>query len=142
MGRKKWFRAYVERLLMEQFGVRELLVDGDGDVPFHRGSSACWVSVETRGPLAVRVWAVAAGGLRPTAAVLREVNDLNGCAGLAKVVLEHGRVVVELRLPADQVTRRSLERACGHVLGLADDVGGLFTVHGGSTPFPAPLQAG
>ena len=143
MGKRVWFRAFVERLLMAEFETDELIVDVDGDVPFHSGSAACWVSTETRGTMAVRVWAVAAEGIRPTAAALREVNDLNARAALAKVVLVGGRVVVELRLPADQVAAASLARACRHVVGLADEVGVLFAgVFGGSTPFPVPAEAG
>lgn len=143
MGKKVWFRAFVERLLMTEFDTRELVVDVDGDVPFHDGSAACWVSIEARPAMAVRVWGIAAEGIRPTAAALREVNDLNQRAGLAKVALVGGRVVVELRLPADQVSARSLSRACGHVVGMADEVGVLFAgVFGGSTPYPAVVEAG
>jgi hypothetical protein len=143
MGKTVWFRAFVERLLMAQFDTCELVVDVDGDVPFRDGSAACWVSLETRPAMAVRVWGIAADGIRPTAAALREVNDLNERAGLAKVTLVGGRVVVEVRLPADQVSARSLSRACGHVVGMADEVGVLFAgVFGGSTPFPAALEAG
>ena len=143
MGKRAWFRAFVERLLMAEFETDELTVDADGDVPFHCGSAACWVGIETRSAMAVRVWAVAAEGIRPTAAALREVNDLNLRAGLAKVVLVGGRVVVELRLPADQVSAGSLSRACRHVVGLADEVGVLFAgVFGGSTPYPAVAEAG
>ena len=143
MGKKVWFRAFVERLLMAQFDTCELVVDVDGDVPFRDGSAACWLSIETRPAMAVRVWGIAADGIRPTAAALREVNDLNERAGLAKVTLVGGRVVVEVRLPADQVSARSLSRACGHVVGMADEVGVLFAaVFGGSTPFPAALEAG
>jgi hypothetical protein len=143
MGKKVWFRTFVERLLMAQFDTPELVVDVDGDVPFRDGSAACWVSIETRPAMAVRVWGIAADGIRPTAAALREVNDLNERAGLAKVTLVRGRVVVEVRLPADQVSARSLSRACGHVVGMADEVGVLFAgVFGGSTPFPAAVEAG
>ena len=47
------------------------------------------------------------------------------------------------RLPADVVTPRSLERACGQVCGVADDIGSLFAgVYGGSTPFPVEAQTG
>jgi len=76
MGKRAWFRVYVERLLMEQFDTTSLVKDGDGDVPFSKGTSACFVTVEDR-PLGVRVWGMAATGIRPTAAVLREVNELN-----------------------------------------------------------------
>jgi hypothetical protein len=50
---------------------------------------------------------------------------------------------VEVRLPADQVSPRSLRRACQQVCTIADDIGSLFAgVYGGSTPFPVDAQAG
>jgi hypothetical protein len=86
---------------------------------------------------------MAATGIKPTAAVLREVNELNQQATLAKVVLAGDRVWVEVRLPADQVSPRSLRRACQQVCTIADDIGSLFAgVYGGSTPFPVDAQAG
>jgi hypothetical protein len=142
MGKRRWFRAHVERLLMDHFETSSLVVDADGDVPFHQGSSACFVSVVQR-PLGVRVWGLAAMGIKPTAGALREVNELNQRASLAKVVLVDGRVWVELRLPADQVSARSLARACGQVCSVADDIGSLFAgVYGGSTPFAVEAEAG
>jgi hypothetical protein len=142
MGKRRWFRAYVERLLMDHFETSSLIVDADGDVPFHQGSSACYVSVVQR-PLGVRVWGLAALGIKPTAGALREVNELNQRASLAKVVLVDDRVWVELRLPADQVSARSLARACGQVCSVADDIGALFaSVYGGSTPFAVEAEAG
>ena len=142
MGKWAWFRVYVERLLMEQFDTTSLVKDGDGDVPFSKGTSACFVTVEDR-PLGVRVWGMAATGIRPTAAVLREVNELNQRTSHAKVVHAGDRVWVELRVPADQVAARSVRRACGQVCSIADDIGSLFAgVHGGSTPFPVDAQAG
>lgn len=142
MGKRQWFRVFVEHLLMDEFSTSEVIRDADGDVPFHSGSSACFVTVEEEPELGVRVWGMAALGLRPTAAVLREVNDLNDKARLAKVVLADGGVCVELRLPADQVTAKSLSRACGQVVRCADDIGVLFAgIHGGSTPFASPARA-
>lgn len=142
VGKRAWFGAYVDRLLMEQFDTTTLLKDDDGDVPFSKGTSACFVSVERR-RLGVRVWGMAAMGIKPTAAALREVNELNQQATLAKVVLAGDRVWVEVRLPADQVSARSLRRACQQVCTIADDIGSLFAgVYGGSTPFPVQAQAG
>jgi hypothetical protein len=132
----------VDALLMGQFETTSLVKDADGDVPFNKGTSACYVTVEAR-PLGVRVWGMAATGIRPTAAVLREVNELNQRAQLVKVVHANQRVWVELRLRADQVTARSLRRACRQVCVVADDIGSLFAgVHGGSTPFPVEAEAG
>ena len=142
MGKRRWFRAYVERLLMDHFETSSLVVDADGDVPFHQGTSACFVSVVER-PLGVRVWGLAATGIKPSAGALREVNELNQRAALARVVLVDGRVWVEVRLPADQVSARSLGRACEQVCSVADDIGSLFAgVYGGSTPFAVEAEAG
>jgi Putative bacterial sensory transduction regulator len=142
MGKRRWFRAYVERLLTDQFEATELVVDDDGDVPFHSGSAACYVTVEERPVLGVRVWGMAALDIKPTAAVLREVNELNQRASLAKVSLAANAVRVDLRLPADQVSARSLSRACGQVCSIADDIGLLFAgVYGGATPYAVEAQA-
>ena len=58
-------------------------------------------------------------------------------------MLVDGRVWVEVRLPADQVSARSLARAARQVCSVADDIGSLFAdVHGGSTPFAVEAEAG
>ena len=75
-------------------------------------------------------------------AVLREVNDLNIQSRLCKVTWRNGAVRVELRLPADQVSLESLERACGHVRGIASDVGQMFAVVHGGVDAPAVPRAG
>lgn len=143
MGKRAWFRAFVERLLMEEFQTQELVVDEDGDVPFHSGSSACYVTVEHEPYLGVRVWGIAALGIRPTVGALREVNELNHRSSLTKIALVGDRVRVDLRLPADQVTARSLGRACGQVCSVSDDIGALFAgVYGGSTPFAVETRTG
>jgi hypothetical protein len=52
---------------------------------------------------------------------------------------QDGAIRVELRLPADQVSVDSLERACGHVQGMTSDIGQMFAVvHGGERVLAEP----
>ena len=78
------------------------------------------------------MWSDAAHGVKGGASVLREVNDLNMQSWLCKVMWLGGAIRVELRLPADQVSAESLERACWHVEGSAFDIGPIFAVVQGS----------
>jgi Putative bacterial sensory transduction regulator len=128
----EWFRAFVERSLQQVWESPGVVQDGDGDYPFGDESTTAYVTVEEELGLAVCVWSYAACGVKGTVSVLREVNDLNISSRLCKVMWRDGVIRVELRLPADQVSVESLERACGHVEGVASDIGQMFAVvHGG-----------
>jgi hypothetical protein len=134
-----WFRAFVERSLQEVWGSSEVVKDDDGDYPFGAEGIAAWVSVEPPPGLGVNVWSYAAGGVKGSVRVLREVNDLNLGARLGKVTWSNGNIRVDLRLPADQVSVRSLRRACAHVEGITSDIGQMFAVvHGGESVLAEP----
>lgn len=129
-----WFRAFVERSLQQVWGSSEVFKDADGDYPFGGEGLTAWVSVESSPGLGVCVWSYAAFGVKRSASVLREVNDLNLGSRLCKVLWRNGGVRVELRLPADQVSVKSLRRACSHVAGVTSDIGQMFAVvHGGES---------
>ena len=134
-----WFRAFVERCLQEMLESPEVARDGDGDYPFGDEALPSYVSVEPAPVAGVCVWSYAAHGVKGSAGVLREVNDLNMGSWLCKVMWCHGSIRVELRLPADQVSAESLARACGHVQGCTSDIGQLFAVvHGSATALVEP----
>ena len=138
----RWFRAFVERSLQQVWESPEVVQDGDGDYPFGDESTMAYVTVEAEQGLGVCVWSYAADGVKCTVRALREVNDLNISSRLCKVMWRSGVIRVELRLPADQVCAESLERACGHVAGIASDIGQMFAVvHGGERALAEP-QAG
>jgi hypothetical protein len=120
----------------------EVVNDDDGDYPFGDESTTAYVTVEEEQGLGVCVWSYAALGVKGTVRVLREVNDLNISSRLCKVMWRDGVIRVELRLPADQVSAESLDRACGHVASIASDIGQMFAVvHGGERALAEP-QAG
>lgn len=135
----EWFRAFVERSLQEVWEEPQVVPDDDGDYAFAGLGPMAYVSIEPAPERGVCVWGYAAHGVKVSARVLREVNDLNMGARLCKVVWCEGVVRVELRLPADQVSVESLERACGHVQRCTTDIGPvLAAVHGGESVLARP----
>jgi hypothetical protein len=135
----EWFGAFVERSLRDVWGSTEVVPDDDGDYGFTDGSTMAYVSVDPEPRLGVCVWSYAAFEVKRSAGVLRELNDLNAGARLCKVIWQDGAIRVELRLPADQVSVDSLERACGHVQGMTSDIGQMFAVvHGGERVLAEP----
>lgn len=71
-------------------------------------------------------------GLKSTAAVLREVNDVNRGLQYSRAFLVHDRLAVEGVLPVEGLTPVDLRDLCLEVGGVADEVGQLMSaVHGG-----------
>ena len=134
-------RSHVERCLQDIWDTRDLVIDDDGDYPYRHGTAMCWVSL-FGGPVpGVRVFANAAYGLKCSARLLREVNDLNGRSTWARVVLQDGVVRVSAELHWAAVDRLALEQAAGAVASVADDIGALLAaVYGGHTAFPVQEQ--
>lgn len=134
-----WFRAFVERSLQEVWEAPKVVGDDDGDYPYGEEGLIGFVSVEPAPVRGVCVWSYAAHGVKGTAGVLREVNDLNMGSWLCKVMWCQDSIRVEMRLPADQVSVESLERACGHVQGMTRDIGEMFAVvHGDASALVQP----
>ena len=134
-------RSHVERALMEIWERPDLVVDDDGDYPFRTQTSVCWVRVVESDDPTVRVFSHAAVGVKKTARMLTELNDLNQQARWAKLAWCHGVIVVDVVLHWTNVDQASLSRALDAVSGVSDDVGSLFAgVFGGSTPFPLDLS--
>jgi hypothetical protein len=135
-------RSHVERCLQDIWDVPRPAVDGDGDYPFRHGTAMCWVTLMLDSPVAgVRVLGHAATGLRSSAKLLGELNELNNRSRWARVALAGGVVEVRVELHWAAVGRHSLDQAIGSVGQVADDVGALLaTVYGGRTPFPPKLD--
>ena len=129
-------RSHVKELLRTAFGFEQVLVDEDGDVPMPCGTAIVYASVVGKGRL-VRVWSRAVSGVQPTKAVLREVNDANVHAGVARVYAQHHSVWVEGHFPVEGLRAKDLEQLCREVGDLADHLGQLLAaVHGGTVTFP------
>ncbi len=132
-----WLRSHVERCLQDLWDRRDIGADGDGDYPFRWGSAACFVRVEPGDPPLVRVWAQAAVGVKRSAKLLAELNDVNQRTRTAHAFYADHLVVVEQPVHAGAVDRVTLQQACESVGTVADDIGTMIAaVHGGHTPFP------
>lgn len=137
-AKRKWIKARVEQLLRDEWQSCCVVTDSDGDFPFRNASSACWVAVDRHRPFGVRVFAYAAIGLKPSARLLRELNEMQVAAHCATIALCDDRVVVSYVMSPYGLTRRSLHAALRAVAGVAGDVGPLLAaMFDGQTPFPA-----
>ncbi len=129
-------RSHVKELLRAAYRWEQVVVDEDGDVPIRCGTAMVYASVVGKGRL-VRVWSRAVSGVRPTKAVLREVNDANCSTCVARVYAEHSAVWVEGQLPIEGLRPKDLKQLCREVGDLADHLGQLLAaVHGGTLAFP------
>lgn len=89
-------------------------------------------------PIMVRVFAHAAFGVKPTAAALRELNDIQRRMLSARIEIADGVVVVSQTISPIELTQPVLAQAVEQVSGAASDVGPmLVAVFGGATPYPA-----
>ena len=137
----EWFKAYVESLLRTEWD-GHAPTDDDGDWPFRHGAAACWVGVRPQPYLRAQVLAYAAHGLKPSARLLRELNEANWCLVDSRVYWRSGFVVVETSIPAEGVDQQSLQQACESVGGTADELSVfLAAMFDGQTLYPASLEA-
>ncbi|MDP9318703.1 MAG: YbjN domain-containing protein [Actinomycetota bacterium] len=138
----EWLGAWVEKCMRTVFDGDDVTIDQDGDVMFRSGTAACWVSVQESDPTMVIVFAHAALGVKPTAALLREVNDLNQRALSGTITIVSGTIMVRQAMLASTVTVESLDQACHQVSRIANDIGHLAAVmFDGHTPYaPEPVD--
>ena len=140
METKTLLRSHVERALQEHWGRKDLVVDCDGDYPFRAGQAMGWVSIESQPP-AVRVFAHAARGIKRSAKVLAEVNELSASARWAKVFWHDDIVFVSRALDLEGADSSSIRLACDTVAAVAEEIAPMLAmVFGGSTPFPPEVE--
>jgi hypothetical protein len=141
MSELMWIRSHVRQLLAEEWGTCCVGVDPDGDVPFRRGTAAGWVSVLDSAPAMVRVFAHAAYGVRSSAKLLRQLNDVQRGSLSARVEFSSGVVLVSQTVNPVGLTGPVLGQAVEAVGGLADEIGCLVAaLYDGATPFDAELD--
>jgi hypothetical protein len=132
----RMLRSHTERCLQDIWQQPDLTVDDDGDYPYRHGTAACWVRVGTAPNPDVQVFAHAAFGVKRTAKVLAELNDLNARSRWVRLHLADGTVIASGRLHWTGVNRDALRRLMVAAGQVADDVGLMIaTVHGGQVPF-------
>jgi hypothetical protein len=135
-------RSHVKELVREAFGLEEVVVDSDGDLPFPCGTAMFYASVVHEGQL-LRVWSQAVAGVQVNKSVLREINEVNAGLVLARVYATGSSVVVEGCLPVETLRAKELGALCFEVGTTADKLGSLLAaVHGGHVVFPEGCDAG
>lgn len=128
-------RSHVKELVREGMGVLEIAEDCDGDLPFRRGTALFFISTRADG-MKVKVWSRILADVKPTVAVLREVNAANLGLEVARVLVRGRDVYAEGTLPVVSSTGDELAELCREVGGVADELGSMIAaVHGGSTWF-------
>ena len=142
MNELDWFRSHVELLLQDIWGNPEIVPDGDGDYPFRFGTAAGWVCPQPGPPIALRVMAHVAHGVKRTTKLLNELNDITARTRFGGVYWVPDVVVCAYAVPAAAVDREVLEMACRMVGSQADELGPMIAaVYGGRTPFEPLEQA-
>ena len=142
MAYENLVRSHVERCLQDIWGIAGLEQDGEGDYPFRSGSCFGWVAVEVQRPMLVRVIMHAAYDVKPSAALLRELNSINSRARFAAVYWSAGVVSVQWAIAAESLERPGLQLALDTVTTVANDIAELIAaVFGGQVPLPQQEQA-
>lgn len=138
----EWLLAYVEKCFRRGMS---RVVGGIEHVPsgvnFDAGSARCQVRVEVAEPAMVRVMALAVRGVRPSAALLRSINELNVNSRVTSTWCHDGDVIVECSLFAESVDVDTLREACLSVIRVANDIGvGMAAMYDGCTPLAPSLD--
>jgi hypothetical protein len=135
MGKSTLVRSHVERCLQDIWDVCRVNQDLDGDYPFSRGTSMCFVRIERGKPRAIRVFSIAVVSIERSGKLLKELNDINGRTRFVFVRWQGDTVIVEQTIALDGLTRGSLRQACDSVAYVSDDIGPMIAaVFGGNTP--------
>ena len=135
-------RSHVKELVRTAFELDEVVVDADGDLPFPCGTAMLYLSVVAEGRL-LRVWSRAVGAVRVNKPVLREINEVNRSAALARVWANDAEVWVEGLLPVETLRPGDVAALCREVGMTADRLGSMLAaVHGGCVAVPDAAEAG
>jgi hypothetical protein len=125
----------MHRDLCVSFG--DLALDDQGDITIAAENGPCYVSLLSEDGSSTtwaRVWTIAAEDLKPTAKLLREINEINTEMLAARILLaDNGRLVVTAEVRAESVEPGELGDLV-HIVGrCAARIGPLVgIVHGGA----------
>lgn len=128
---------HIQRCLQRDLGLPLHEADDDGDYVAYVEGHPVWVRpLLDDGPVAlVRVWSPVIHQIKPTLAVLREVNELNLGLRLIRLVVAGKTILASVELELMSVEPGELGRIIRHVGNTAVHVGELITaVHGGALP--------
>jgi hypothetical protein len=130
-------RHHVEKSLRRDMKVQAVEADDDDDYGVACSGSIVWVRpmLDHEPPL-LRVWTRAASGMKKSAALLREINDLNGGLEQVRCVLQGNNIAITAEVEIESIQPGLLGRLVHLVGGNATHIGELVTaLHGGERPF-------
>lgn len=110
-------------------------VDDDGDLCIPYRGRTLWATllVEDSATWA-RVWTVAATGLKRTAKLLREINEINVAIRACRALLDGGQLIVAAEIICESLEPGELTQIAGRVVSYAEQVGEpVQLVHGAPT---------
>lgn len=126
--------SHVIQGVREAFCMSEVVLDHDGDIPMTGPHATYWLTVRGDGKR-VRAWGFAVMDVKPTAALLREVNNANSSLELCRVLWDNGAVVVVGIAPVENLTGDALGELCCEVEHTLASVGEMIhAVYGGELP--------
>jgi len=113
-----------------------LAVDDDGDLCIPYQGRTLWATLLVEDSVTwARVWTVAATGLKPTAKLLREINEINVAIRACRALLtDGGQLIVAAEIICESLEPGELTQIAGRVVSYAEQVGELVQlVHGTPT---------
>ena len=127
---------HVERCIERDFGITGVEQDDDGDYGVMGHGRPVWIRpLHGSEPPLVRLWSPAAYDVKPTVALLRELNDINADAQQLRVAIRHKSVVVSAELEMEALTAGQIGRLAGEIGTTAEGVGEMIaTIFGGMQP--------
>ena len=129
-------RSHVQSLAREAFELEQVVVDGDGDLPFPCGTAMVYVSVVGEGQL-MRVWSRVVSGISPTKSVLKEINEVNAGLVISRVWATTSEVWMEACMPVEVLRPLDISCIVSEVGRTADRLGSMLAaVHGGRVACP------
>lgn len=128
-------RSHIERCLQDLWGTPQVEPDSDGNYLYRSGTATCWISLDAHTPAIVKAMACAAAGVKKSARLFGELNEINARCRTSYVYWSAGSVIVEQAMLAHAVDRRVLAQAGQSVACVANDIGSMITtLFGGRTP--------
>lgn len=113
-----------------------LVVDDDGDMGIPYRGRTLWATLLVEDSVTwARVWTVAAIGLKRTAKLLREINEINVAVRGCRVLLtDGGQLIVAAEVICESLEPGELTQIAGRVVAYAEQVGELVQlVHAAPT---------
>ena len=137
MNDTKALHHHIQRSLQRDLGMPLVEPDDDGDYGSLVDGHIVWVRpLFDASPPLVRAWTPAAHGVKKSAALLKEINEVNMGLNQVRCFMVDSNVMISAELELESVEQGEMGRIVTLVGQTAERVGELITtVYGGEQPF-------